>query len=72
MPGEKPREETNMKNTILAFLGQRDGYRMVMEAASGRTYYALYIGAALLDCYPVESDEADEWLQGKMREYNLQ
>lgn len=61
-----------MKNTILAFLGQRDGYRMVMEAASGKTYYALYIGAALLDCYPVESEEAEEWLQGKMREYNLQ
>lgn len=72
MPGERPREETNMKNTILAFLGQRDGYSMVMEAASGKTYYALYIGAALLDCYPVESEEADEWLQGKMREYNLQ
>lgn len=61
-----------MKNTILAFLGENGGYHMVMEAASGKTYYALYIGAALLDCYPVESEEADEWLQGKMREYNLQ
>ena len=61
-----------MKNTILAFLGENGGYSMVMEAASGKTYYALYIGAALLDCYPVDSAEADEWLQGKMREYNLQ
>jgi hypothetical protein len=61
-----------MKNTILAFLGENGNYSMVMEAASGKTYYALYIGAALLDCYLVESEEADEWLQGKMREYNLQ
>ena len=62
-----------MKNTILAFLGENGGYRMVMEGATnGKTYYALYIGAALLDCYPVESEEAEEWLQGKMREYNLQ
>lgn len=62
-----------MKNTILAFLGENGGYSMVMEGTgSGKTYYALYIGTALLDCYPVESEEADEWLQRKMREYNLQ
>ena len=61
-----------MENRILSHLGQRDGYRMVMEAGSnGRTYYALYIGAALLDCFPVDHDEAEEWLQGKMREYKL-
>ena len=61
-----------MENRILSFLGQRDGYRMVMEAGSnGRTYYALYIGTALLDCYPVDDDEAEEWLQRKMRDYKL-
>ena len=61
-----------MENKILSHLGQRDGYRMVMEAGSnGRTYYALYVGVALLDCYPVEEAEAEEWLQGKMREYDL-
>jgi hypothetical protein len=60
-----------MKNTILAFLGENGGYSMVMEAASGKTYYALYIGAALLDCYPVDDDEAEEWLQRKMRDYKL-
>ena len=61
-----------MKQMILAHLGARDRYRMVMEAGSnGRTYYALYIGAALLDCYPVDDDEAEEWWQGKMREYDL-
>ena len=61
-----------MKNKILSFLGQRDGYRMVMEAVPhGRTYYALYIGVALLDCFPVDHDEAEEWLQRKMRDYKL-
>ena len=61
-----------MENRILSHLGQRDRYRMVMEAGSnGRTYYALYIGAALLDCFPVDHDEAEEWVQGKMREYKL-
>jgi hypothetical protein len=43
-----------------------------MEAGSnGRTYYALYVGVALLDCYPVDDDEAEEWLQEKMRDYKL-
>lgn len=62
-----------MKQRILAHLGQNDkGNTMVMEAGSnGRTYYALYIGVALLDYYPVDDDEAEEWLQGKMREYKL-
>ena len=61
-----------MKQRILAHLGQNDGYRMVMEAGTnGRTYYALYIGIALLDCYPVDEDEAEEWLQHKMRDYKL-
>ena len=62
-----------MSNKILSHLGSNDkGYIMVMEAGSnGRTYYALYIGVALLDCYPVDDDEAEEWLQGKMREYSL-
>ncbi len=61
-----------MKQRILAILGQRDGYRMVMEAGSnGRTYYALYIGVALFDCYPVDDDEAKEWLQTKMREHEM-
>ena len=61
-----------MENRILSHLGQRDGYRMVMEAATnGRTYYALYVGLALLDCYPVDDDEAEEWLQRKMRDYKL-
>jgi hypothetical protein len=62
-----------MENRILANLGSNDkGYTMVMEAGSnGRTYYALYIGAALLDCFPVDYDEAEEWVQGKMREYKL-
>lgn len=36
------------------------------------TDYMKYDIRQLLDCYPVDSDEADEWLQGKMREYNLQ
>jgi hypothetical protein len=45
---------------------------MVMEAGTnGRTYYALYIGVALLDCYPVDDDEAEEWVQRKMRDYKL-
>lgn len=61
-----------MENRILSHLGQRDGYRMVMEADSnGRTYYALYIGTALLDCFPVDHDEAEEWVQRKMRDYKL-
>jgi hypothetical protein len=61
-----------MEKRILSHLGQRDGYRMVMEADSnGKTYYALYIGVALLDCYPVDDDEAEEWLQRKMRDYKL-
>ena len=62
-----------MKQRILAHLGQNDkGYTMVMEAGSnGKTYYALYIGAALLDCYPVDDDEAEEWLQRKMREHGM-
>ena len=62
-----------MKQRIFAHLGQNDkGNTMVMEAGSnGRTYYALYIGVALLDCYPVDDDEAEEWLQRKMREYKL-
>ena len=61
-----------MKQRILAHLGQRDGYRMVMEAGSnGRTYYVLYVGVALLDCYPVDHDEAEEWLQTKMREHGM-
>lgn len=62
-----------MKIRILAHLGQNDkGNTMVMEAGSnGRTYYALYIGAALLDCFPVDHDEAEEWLQRKMRENNM-
>jgi hypothetical protein len=43
-----------------------------MEAGSnGRTFYALYIGAALLDCYPVDDDEAEEWVQRKMRDYKI-
>ena len=62
-----------MENKILSHLGSNDkGNSMVMEAGSnGRTYYALYIGAALLDCYPVDDDEAEEWLQRKMRDYKL-
>ena len=61
-----------MENRIISHLGQRDGYRMVMEAGSkGRTYYALYVGVALLDCYPVDYDEAEEWLQRKMREHEI-
>lgn len=62
-----------MKNRILSHLGQNDkGNSMVMEAGSnGRTYYALYIGTALLDCFPVDHDEAEEWLQRKMRDYKL-
>lgn len=62
-----------MKKRILSHLGSNDkGYSMVMEAGiNGRTYYALYIGVALLDCYPVDDDEAEEWLQRKMREYKL-
>lgn len=61
-----------MKQVILAFLGQRDGYQMVMEGeTNGKSYYALYIGVALLDCYPVDDEEAEEWLQRKMRDYNL-
>ena len=62
-----------MKIRILAHLGQNDkGNTMVMEAGSnGRTYYALYIGAALLDCFPVDHDEAEEWLQRKMRENHM-
>ena len=62
-----------MKTRILAHLGQNDkGNTMVMEAGSnGKTYYALYIGAALLDCFPVDHDEAEEWLQRKMRENNM-
>ncbi|MBO7612619.1 MAG: hypothetical protein J6S81_02210 [Treponema sp.] len=61
-----------MENRILLHLGQRDGYRMVMEAGTnGRTYYALYIGVALLDCYPVDDDEAEEWVQRKMLDYKL-
>ena len=61
-----------MENRILSHLGQRDGYSMVMEAGrKGRTFYALYIGAALLDCYPVDDDEAEEWVQRKMRDYKL-
>ena len=62
-----------MKQRILANLGSNNkGYTMVMEAGSnGRTYYALYIGAALLDCYPVDDDEAEEWLQSKMREHGM-
>ena len=62
-----------MKQRIIADLGQNDkGYTMVMEAESnGKTYYALYIGAALLDCFPVDHDEAKEWLQTKMREYGM-
>lgn len=62
-----------MKQRILAHLGQNDkGNTMVMEAGSnGRTYYALYIGAALLDCFPVDHDEAEEWLQRKMRENHM-
>ena len=62
-----------MKQRILAHLGQNDkGNTMVMEAGSnGRTYYALYIGAALLDCFPVDHEEAEEWLQRKMRENHM-
>ena len=62
-----------MKQRILAHLGQNDkGNSMVMEAGSnGRTYYALYIGAALLDCFPVDHDEAEDWLQRKMRENHM-
>lgn len=62
-----------MKIRTLSFLGKNDkGYTMVMEAGTnGRTYYALYIGTALLDCYPVDYDEAEEWLQRKMREYEI-
>lgn len=62
-----------MKQMILAHLGQNDkGNSMVMEAGTnGRTYYALYIGAALLDCYPVDEDEAEEWVQRKMREHGM-
>ena len=62
-----------MKQRILAHLGQNDkGNTMVMEAGSnGKTYYALYIGAALLDCFPVDHDEAEEWLQRKMREHGM-
>ena len=62
-----------MKQRILAHLGQNDkGNTMVMEAGSnGRTYYALYIGVALLDCYPVDDDEAEEWVQRKMRDYKI-
>ena len=62
-----------MKQRILAHLGQNDkGYSMVMEAGSNnRTYYALYIGAALLDYYPVDDDEAEEWVQRKMRDYKI-
>lgn len=62
-----------MKIRILSHLGQNNkGYSMVMEAGSnGRTYYALYIGVTLLDCYPVDHDEAEEWLQRKMREHGM-
>ena len=62
-----------MENRILAHLGQNDkGNTMVMEAGSnGRTYYALYVGVALLDCYPVDDDEAEEWVQRKMRDYKI-
>lgn len=62
-----------MKQIILAHLGQNNkGNTMVMEAGgNGRTYYALYIGAALLDCFPVDHDEAEEWLQRKMRENHM-
>lgn len=62
-----------MKTRILADLGQNDkGNTMVMEAGSnGKTYYALYYKAALLDCFPVDHDEAEEWLQRKMRDYKL-
>ena len=62
-----------MKIRILADLGQNDkGNTMVMEAGSnGKTYYALYYKAALIDCYPVDSDEAEEWLQRKMREHGM-
>jgi hypothetical protein len=62
-----------MENRILSHLGSNDkGYSMVMEAGSnGRTYYALYIGVALLDCYPVDDDEAEEWVQRHMRDYKL-
>lgn len=62
-----------MTKEILSHLGSNDkGYSMVMESdTNGRTYYALYIGAALLDCYPVDDDEAEEWVQRKMRDYNL-
>lgn len=61
-----------MTSRILSHLGQRDGYRMVMELdTNGRTYYALYVGVALLDCYPVDDDESEEWLQRKMRDYKL-
>ena len=61
-----------MENRILSHLGQRDRYRMVMEAGSnGRTYYVLYIGTVLLDCYPVDDDEAEEWVQRKMRDYKI-
>lgn len=62
-----------MENRILSHLGSNNkGYSMVMETGrKGTTFYALYIGAALLDCYPVDDDETEEWLQGKMREYDL-
>ena len=62
-----------MENRILSHLGQNDkGNTMVMEAGSnGRTYYALYVGVALLDCYPVDDEEAEEWVQRKMRDYKL-
>jgi hypothetical protein len=62
-----------MENRILSHLGSNDkGYSMVMEAGRyGRTFYALYIGAALLDYYPVDDDEAEEWVQRHMRDYKL-
>lgn len=61
-----------MENRILSHLGQRDGYSMVMEAGRyGRTFYALYVGVALLDYYPVDDDEAEEWVQRKMHDYKL-
>lgn len=62
-----------MENRILSHLGSNDkGYSMVMEAGRyGRTFYALYVGLALLDCYPVDDDEAEEWVQRKMRDYKI-
>ena len=58
---------------IMSFIGKNEGYSLVMEAGSNkRTYYSLYFRDALVDCYPVESDGAEAWLERMMNKYEIQ